>query len=1064
MTAFLLVLSVGIVSAQNVQVKGTVKDAASGESIPFVSVVLKGTMTGTSADLDGAFALSVPSDGVLVFSNIGYTKIEVPVSGRSVLDVTMSEDAEFLDDVIVIAYGTATKESFTGSASMVKSEEISKKISTSVTSALAGSTPGVQLISSSGDPTSNGGSIRIRGIGSMEASSAPLIVLDGVPFEGQISDINPNDVESMSVLKDASASAIYGHRGANGVVLITTKKAKAGEATVRFDSRFGSNSRLVPNYDVIDNPAQYYETYYTLLYNSYLYAGYSSADSYAYADKTLFDEGNGGLGYQVYTVPEGEKFIGTNFKLNPNATLGYTDGEYYYTPDNWYDETFHNSFRQEYNLSISGSSDKFNYYASAGFLDDGGSVSNSNYKRYTARVNTDYQVKPWFKLITNMGFTHSNSQSASYDADTFGSSGSIFYIVNNMGPIYPLYVRNADGSIKTDNGRTVYDSNNTNFKRPNFVGNAVRDNENDKDLTLRDSFTGKWGVVLTPVKGLSIQANVGVTADNSRNNFLGSIFGSAAAITQDGYAFVQHERLFTINQQFLAEYKTDFNGSDHNFDILAGYEQYNNKNQVLYGSNDHLFNPTIGELSNADGTSKKNVKSYTNSHLSKGFLARAQYDYQEKYFFSTSYRRDASSYFAPGHQWGNFYSVGLGWLISEEDFMMNVESVDMLKLKASYGVQGNDNLGAYYPYSDSYEHQFNEETGEYSLALKYKGNTDLTWETSKALNYGLDFELFKGYLNGSLELFSRKTEDLLYMKDVPLSAGNPTGEIPVNVGSILNKGFELTVDGNIINNKNFSWTWNANFSHYNNSIVELDESVSEKGIRGGNFIYAIGGSLYNAYVRKYAGVDPESGAALYYYQDKDEDGNYVGEEKTSSDFSLANQFDVGSVLPKLYGGFGTAIRVFDFDASIQLSYQLGGRFYDGSYQALMHTQKNAGQAMHKDQLNAWTPENTDTDVPRLDGDIQVAQTAVDRFLVSSNYLSINNVTIGYTLPAKLSRAISMQSLRLYVAGENLALFTARQGVDPRASLGLGSYSSGSGLNTGRYGTMRNITAGITLTF
>lgn len=304
MTAFLLVLSVGIVSAQNVQVKGTVKDAASGESIPFVSVVLKGTMTGTSADLDGAFALSVPSDGVLVFSNIGYTKIEVPVSGRSVLDVTMSEDAEFLDDVIVIAYGTATKESFTGSASMVKSEEISKKISTSVTSALAGSTPGVQLISSSGDPTSNGGSIRIRGIGSMEASSAPLIVLDGVPFEGQISDINPNDVESMSVLKDASASAIYGHRGANGVVLITTKKAKAGEATVRFDSRFGSNSRLVPNYDVIDNPAQYYETYYTLLYNSYLYAGYSSADSYAYADKTLFDEGNGGLGYQVYTVPE----------------------------------------------------------------------------------------------------------------------------------------------------------------------------------------------------------------------------------------------------------------------------------------------------------------------------------------------------------------------------------------------------------------------------------------------------------------------------------------------------------------------------------------------------------------------------------------------------------------------------------------------------------------------------------------------------------------------------------------------------------------------------------------
>ena len=292
---------------------------------------------------------------------------------------------------------------------MVKSEEIQKKITTNVTSALAGTSPGVQIISSSGDPTSNAATIRIRGVGSMSASNSPLIVVDGAPFAGAISDINPNDVESMSVLKDASAAAIYGNRGANGVILITTKKG-VGDAQIKFDARFGSNSRLIPKYDLIDDPAQYYETYYKLMFNQQFYAGYTEAESYAHADKYLFDQNNGGLGYQVFTIPEGQKFVGTNFKMNPNATLGYSDGEYYYIPDNWYDEVFHPSFRQEYNLSVSGSGERFNYYASGGFLEDGGVISNSKYKRYTGRINADYQVKEWFKLVSSMMFTHSDSE------------------------------------------------------------------------------------------------------------------------------------------------------------------------------------------------------------------------------------------------------------------------------------------------------------------------------------------------------------------------------------------------------------------------------------------------------------------------------------------------------------------------------------------------------------------------------------------------------------------------------------------------------------------------------
>ena len=388
--------------------------------------------------------------------------------------------------------------------------------------------------------------------------------------------------------------------------------------------------------------------------------------------------------------------------------------------------------------------------------------------------------------------------------------------------------------------------------------------------------------------------------------------------------------------------------------------------------------------------------------------------------------------------------------------------LDVLKLKISYGVQGNDGLDGLYPYSDQYTHSYNEETGSYSVNLEYKGNEDLTWETSKSFNVGVDFELFHGYLNGAFEVFSRKTEDLLYNKSVPLSAGNPTGFVPVNVGSIRNSGFEVSLDGLIINRKNFNWSWNLNASHYKNTILELDESVAQNGIKGGNYIYKIGGSLYEGYMRKYAGVDRETGQALYYYDYEDENGNTV--TGTTANFSEASQYEIGTVLPKLYGGFGTSLNFYNFDLSAQFSYQLGGRYYDGTYQSMMFTQANAGANMHRDLLKAWTPENPDSDFPRLDGDTQVAQTAVDRFLVSSNYLSINNVTFGYTFPSAFVRKIKLQSLRVYVAGENLALFTARKGVDPRYSVGLGSYTSGSGLNSGGYSAMRNITGGVTITF
>ena len=1065
LTMFLAVLFLCVGSAlAQTKVSGTVLSQDDGQPIIGAAVKVDGTSTGMLTDVNGRFSLTLPEGkNSITISYLGY--LSQTLKAKNGMRVFLKSDAAALDEVIVVAYGTQKKSAFTGSAAQVDAKAIEAHVSSNVANALAGAAPGVQIINTSGDPTSSSPTIRVRGIGSMSAGNSPLIVLDGMPYDGALNSINPNDVESMTVLKDASASAIYGARGANGVVLITTKKGRNQEAEIKFDAKWGSNSRLIPQYDVITDPGQYYETYFKQLYNSQIYNGKSAAEAYDFANRNIYDQNNGGLGYQIFTVPEGQNLVGTNLRLNPNAKLGYSDGEYYYTPDDWYDEAFHNSFRQEYNVSFSGVTDKLNYYASAGYLKDGGIVNNSDMQRYTARLNIDYQVKKWLKIGTNMSYSHRDANRPSYSS-SWGSSGNIFYICNMIAPIYPLYVRDAQGNIMTEDGRTVYDANQTNFKRANFVGNAIRDNEVNRTKTYLDNFDGKFSAVLTPIEGLTLSANLAVSSRNARQNDLSSTFGSAPIDAQDGIAYVEHTRFFNVTTQYLANYRTDFANNTHHLDVLAGYEQYKYKYQLLWGQNDHLFNPYVGELGNAGGTSGKQQDSFTQNYMTEGYLARIQYDYLEKYFLSTSYRRDASSRFAPGHRWGNFFSFGVAWEMAKESFLKQVRWIDMLKLKASYGEQGNDAIGElagssvysstegwFTPYADQFGPSYVEPTkttpGYYTLVLKYKGNEDLTWEKSKAWNIGVDFSLFKGRLTGTLEYFNRKTSDLLYYKPVPLSAGNPTGQYPINVGKITNKGVEFNVTGTIIRNNDITWTANLNLTHYKNTVDELDASVRENGIKYSTSIITEGGSLYDAYLFRYAGVDKETGEALYYYKEKDEKGNETGKDLTTNNFSKADKYNCGSVLPKVYGGFGTTVYAYGFDLSAQFQFQLGGKIYDGSYQALMHTQASAGQAWHKDALDAWTPENRNSDIPRLDGDTQVGQSAVE---------------LGYTFPKKLIAPLTLTSLRIYVAGENLFVWSKRKGLDPRYSLGIGGYTSGSGLNTNSYSSMRTITAGLTVTF
>lgn len=1047
----LFMLGIGWVSAQ-VRVQGTVVDEA-GEPIIGATVLVKGTNQGTVTDVDGSFTLTAPADGTLVVSYVGYATKEVPVSPN--VRVVLSEETSMLEEVIVTAFGTTTKKSFTGSAAVIKGDEIIKRQTSNITNALVGQVAGVQGLSSNGQP-GTGSSIRIRGIGSLNASNTPLYIVDGIPYDTDISAINNADIESITILKDAASNALYGARGANGVVIITTKRGKTKDILVTLDTKWGNNSRAVPSYKVMEDPGMYYETFYRALYNSKISAGVTAA--HEYANKNLLDASQGGLGYLVYTVPQNERLIGTNFKLNPNATLGYSDGRFTYLPDNWYDELFKtNNFRQEYNVNISGATDKLSYYASIGKLKDTGIIENSDFSRFSSRANVDFQVKKWLKIGTNFSFAQTKSRYPS-EQTTTNSSGNLFFLTSNIAPIYPLYIRDASGNIMVDhNGFIMYDYGDGTIipsKRP-FMSqsNPASALMLNKEFYLTDYFIGKWYAIADLYKDLKFTINYASTSANERYQYtLNPFYGQFADM--GGAAGVSQTRFTSTNQQYLLTYEKRFDLN--NVDLLLGYELYEFKNADLSGYKQKLFQPFVPEVSNAilqPGTS-----SSTYSYSTMGILFQAKYDYATKYFASISYRRDASSCFAPENRWGNFWSIGAAWDINSEDFM-SLDFVDMLKLKASYGAQGNDMLYYpnttrinYYPYIDQYE--VKEVNGEFSTARIYKGNEDLTWETSYNFNIGVDFSLFNQRFNGTIEGFSRRTDDMLYYKPMPGSAGYT--ESPMNIGSVKNSGLELDLHVDAIKSQSLVWNIYANATFLKNKIISLDKSLNGQWISG-NYIYKEGESMYNFYIRKYAGVDPETGASLWYKDVKDENGNVTGQEKVTN-WSTATQYELGDVLPDLYGGFGTVLNFAGFDFSVSCAYQLGGKIYDNTYANLMHAgySYDAGRNWHTDILKAWTPENPNTNVPRVNSNDQHTNNLSDRFIVSSDYLSLQNITLGYTLPSKILKRFNINKLRIYGVADNVALISARKGLDPRQS-----YTSS---NAELYSPIRSISGGINITF
>ena len=1052
-----LFLSLGMALAQTA-VTGTVVSQEDGQPIIGATVRVVGASAGAVTDADGKFSISMPAGhNKLKVTYVGMVDQDVTVKGNSVR-VVLAPDETNLDEVMVVAYGTAKKSAFTGSAAVVKSDDIAKISSSNAMSALSGKVSGVQINSATGAPGQESFSIRIRGISSINAGNDPLIIVDGAPYNGDINNLNQNDIASMTVLKDAASAALYGARGANGVVIITTKNGREGTSSITVDAKWGANTRGVEFYNTVESPAGYYEAYYQSLKNYRTSLGDDAATAHRWALNNMFSGGYD-LGYNVYTVPEGQDFIGPNGKLNPNATLGrvinVNGTEYLLYPDSWRDAAYQTGVRQEYNVTATGSNDKGSFYGSAGYLKNEGISIGSDYERFTGRLKADYQLRSWLKLSGNFNYAHYKANSL---ADDGGSTVGNVFMVKNMAPIYPLYIRDAAGNILQDSktGLAMYDWGDgtvTGLTRPTMTGsNPIFANYFDKNQNEGNSLDATGTAEIRFLEDFKFTSANTVMLDETRFTYTNNpYYGQFAA--NNGSVQKAHVRTWAYNYQQLLNWHHLFD--KHDVEVMLGHEYYRTRYYYLTASKNNMFSVFNDELAGAVNTGTMN--SYTTDYNVEGWFGRVQYNYDNKYFGSLSYRRDASSRFHPDHRWGNFWSFGGAWIISKEKWF-NAPWVDELKFKASYGEQGNDNIGSYL-YTDTYSIVPSGD-GAGVKPSSTKGNETITWEKNGNFNTGFEFSFFRGRLAGSIEYFYRRTSDMLAFFALPASSG--WSGYYDNVGNMQNMGAEVELDGTLIRTKDFEWGLNLNFTAYKNEITSIAEKNKTQTVEGsegyasGSYFYGEGESLYTLYMPKYAGVD-ENGKSMFYKDKLDENGNIIGRETTTTP-GEATYYLCGTALPWAYGGFGTRFSYKGFDLAVDFNYQLGGQIYDSDYAGMMGiTSSGRGSAIHADLLNSWTEENPNTNIPKLIIDDTSTTTTSDRFLIGASYLSLQNLNFGYTFPTKMTSKVGIGKLRVYLTATNLWLWSKRQGLDPRQSITGGASSA-------YYSAMRTISGGISVTF
>lgn len=1001
--------------AQNRTVTGRVVDSL-GAGVPNVSVTLKGAKGGTTTSSSGEFSLSVPQNASsLVVSSVGYQDHEVNINGKNSVTVTLLSINRSLSEVVVTAYGATQKKAFTGTASTISNEKFKDLQVSTITGVLQGNASGVLAVTSNGQPGENP-TVRVRGIGSVNASSDPLILVDGAPYGGNINNINPNDVETITVLKDASSTALYGSRAANGIISITTKQGK-GTPKVSVNFLNGWSDRAVKDYSYVSSQQQFELAWEALRNQAVLTpnivtaAGATSPEDYA--SKTV-------AGLLVYNPFGVAQPIGTNGQLVSGAKQLWNE--------DWSKALLRTGVRRDYNASISGGgADRTRYFFSGGYLDDQGIAIESRFKRYTGRLKVDTKVNNWLNAGLN---TNVSSSTQNYPAQGGSAYSNVIGWIRGASSLFPVYlVDPATGNYILDaSGNKQYDyGNNGSLVRPygkgvNPVGTtATNPTSYDRLITSANGFAEAQ-----IIPALKFRTQYAIDFNQiGQNTYYNPFVGDGAAY--GGRSFKSRNNQTTQTFTNTLTYDKLYRNT-HHVNFLVGQEAYKYKESYVGTESRGFTFPGATEVSYGSTPYAASSQSYDNRMAS--YFARLNYDLSDKYHLSLSGRRDGSSRFADSVRWGTFYSVGAAWNINKESFLAGVRQLNDLKLRVSYGTTGNQNLSGFFPYLGGYSAGANI-SGYAGSIISSATNGNLTWETQKTLDLGIDFAAFRNRVSGSVTYFTRTSDKLLFNRPLPPSSG--LNGINDNIGQVKNYGYEIDLTTANIRSNKVQWTTTINLSHVKNEIVSLPQT----SISGSNFSNLIvGESLYNFYIREWAGVDPADGRPTW-YQDKTDATGKVTKDTTHT-YSAATRYYKGTSLPDWTGGMTNTVRYRGFDLSVLVSFSLGGKIYDADYASLMYASvgNQPGNNWSTDILKRWQKAGDVTDVPKLTTttDYQASSSST-RFLFDASYARVRNITLGYQVPQSILSHAKLNNARFYVDWQNPFTFFKRQGLDPEAGLG-----------------------------
>ena len=1040
----IFLFSAAQVWAQNRTVTGKVTDEK-GATVAGATVKANGSSKGTSTSADGGFSLSVPTTvKSLTISGLGLeTKsITIPSSGVVNVSMTAASTSPDLEEVVVqVPYGSVKKTKSIGSVSQITASQISRQQVTAVTNALEGLVPGIIATNGGGQPGNSNSDIRIRGFGSLNGSKGPLYILNGVVYNSDISLISTDDIETVDVMKDAAATSLYGARAANGVIMITTKKGKKGRFQTGLNIRQGFSTRGIPEYDLLDQK-NYYEVAWDAAKNSNLYGNRAdrAANAGFYASEEI--TGSTYLNYNSYNVAGNKLVDSKTGKLNPNAKLLWND--------KFSDYLFRTATRTNINFNVSGATDKSDFFLSAGVLDEKGTMISSDFKRYTLRIGVNNTPVSWISTGFNMD--------AAYALQNYTQSASSvnpFVISREIAPIYPVFQRDlTTGALVLDkNGNKIYD-----YGTPKQMGSRpYQANSNALGTLMLDQNGANYlnsnvsgNVEVRFLKNFAFKNTVGATVYDERDkSFDNNEFGAASS--DGGRTTISHLRTIDVTINQVLTWSKNF--GNHSLRVLAGHESYLRDEQRLSASGRKNIYNNLNELDN-DSTIGSNPNSNINVHRIESYFSGLNYDYKGRYLLGASFRRDGSSRFK-NNRWGNFYSASVGWRLSEEDFLKKIKWINELKVKASFGQQGNENLGTGLNYY--IDRQFFEADGQggYKDPTR-KENADLKWEKGQILNLGVDFSLFNKKLQGTVEFFDRYTTDMLFDVQLPSSSGF-TYQYR-NAGKMRNYGIEISLGYNAIQTKKFDWRVDLNLSTFKNVILETEKDLTA-GFQSREMSLAKilpGHSIYDFfYLRQFVGVDPTNGLAMYTRDVMNPTTNKPTGEQTLVDEPALGSFAYnGSAIPKFTGGFINSFRYRNYELSINTTFSYGGKFYDGNYATLMGI-GNLGTNWHTDILNRWQKPGDITNTPRVQYN-SIYAAASTRFLFDASFLNIKNITFNYTLPRVSASKIGVEKIVLSISVDNAYLFTAKKGGNPQSAF--------SGLTSSGYPPFRTFSFGLNCNF